>query len=420
MRLRLTRPVLFLVFLAALALLLVGRSRPRELLFPLQIEGEKGAAAAVRVGIDVLVAEEFAPLQGKRVGLIVNQTSRTTDGRRTLDLLAAAPEVTLAAVFSPEHGLEGQLSGAVADSVDAATGFRVYSLYGSTRRPTAEMLQGLDVLVFDIQDAGVRYYTYATTMAYAMEEAAKQGLEFVVLDRPNPLNGIAVEGPLLDADRLNFEGYFPLSLRHGMTMGELARLFNAEANIGARLRVVPMKGWRRGMWFDETGVGWVNPSPNLRSLTGNIFYPAVELLRAGEVSVGRGTEAPFELLGAPWIEGEQLAAYLGARSIPGVRFVAADFTPTEDVHPNRHCQGVRLLLTDRSTLDAGRLGVELLSALARLYPDHFRLERTIRLLGSRRTLERIQAGDDPVAIVAGWEEKLEEFRRLRANYLLYE
>jgi uncharacterized protein YbbC (DUF1343 family) len=421
MRLRLIQPVLFLVFLAALALLLVGRSRPRELLSQPQIEGGQGAATvAVRLGIDVLVAEEFARLRGKRVGLIANQTSRTTDDRRTLDLLASAPEVTLAAVFSPEHGLEGQLSGPVADSVDTGTGFRVYSLYGKTRRPTAEMLAGLDVLVFDIQDAGVRYYTYATTMAYAMEEAAQQGLEFVVLDRPNPLNGATVQGPRLDADRLNFEGYFPLPLRHGMTMGELAQLFNAEASIGVRLRIVPMENWRREMWFDETGVGWVNPSPNLRSLTGNIFYPAVELLRAGEVSVGRGTETPFELLGAPWIEGEQLAAYLEARDISGVRFVAAEFTPTEDVHPNRRCQGVRLVLTDRSALDAGRLGVELLSALARLYPNDFRLAKTIRLLGSQRTLERIHAGDGAMAIVAGWQEDLDAFCKLRALYLLYD
>ena len=421
MRMRLAQPVLFLVFLVAVALLLVGLSQPTGHFLPRTAEAEESVAAGdVRVGIDVLVGEGFAPLRGKRVGLIANQTSRTTDGRRTLDLLATAPEVSLAAVFSPEHGPEGQLSGTVGDSVDAGTGLRVYSLYGRTRRPTEEMLQGLDVLVFDIQDAGVRYYTYATTMAYAMEEAAKQGVEFVVLDRPNPFNGIAMDGPLLDADRVNFEGYFPLPLRHGMTMGELARLFNAERNIGVRLRVVAMKNWRRTLWFDETGVEWVNPSPNLQSLRGNIFYPAVELLRAGDVSVGRGTETPFEVLGAPWIEAEQLAAYLEARGIPGVRFVAAEFTPTEDVHPNQHCQGVRLVLTDRSALDAGRLGVELLSALARLYPEDFRLEKTIRLLGSQRTLERIQAGDDPVDIIAGWQEELEGFRRLRAKYLLYQ
>lgn len=374
----------------------------------------------VRLGIDVLMEQGFAPLQGKRVGLITNQTGRTTDGRRTLDLLSKAPQVTLAALFSPEHGLEGSRSGAVADAVDASTGVRVYSLYGQTRRPATEMLRDLDVLVFDIQGAGVRYYTYATTMGYAMEEAAKHNVEFVVLDRPNPLNGVAVQGPLLDGDRLGFEGYFPLPLRHGMTLGELARLFNDKKAIGARLTVIPMKGWKRGMWLDQTGVAWVDPSPNLRSLTANTFYPAVELLRAGGVSVGRGTPTPFELFGAPWIKRAELAEYLEARHIPGVRFEAVEFTPSEDVAAGHACQGVRLVLTARDALDVGRLGIELLSALWKLYPNEFQLENTIRLLGSRRTLDRIRAGDDPAEIVAGWKEDLEAFHTLRAAYLLYQ
>ncbi len=377
------------------------------------------AAVQMRVGIDVMAAQAFESLRGKRVGLITNQTGRASDGRRTLDLLAGAEGVTLAAVFAPEHGLETNLSGAVANSKDAPSGLRVYSLYGNTRRPTAEMLRDLEVLVFDLQDAGVRYYTYATTMAYAMEEAAKPGVEFVVLDRPNPLNGVAVQGPLLDRDRTSFEGYFPLPLRHGMTLGELARLFNSENGIGARLTVVPMENWRRAMWFDETGIEWVNPSPNLRSLTGNTFYPAVELLRAGGVSVGRGTETPFEVLGAPWIDAEQLAEYLNRRQIPGVRFEAIEFTPADDVHIGRFCRGVRLVLTEREALDVGRLGVELLSALWRLYPESFKLEKTIRLLGSQKTLDRIRAGDDPVEIVAGWEEEVKAFRELRQEYLLY-
>lgn len=378
------------------------------------------ATAPVRVGIDVLAQEDFALLRGKRVGLITNLTGRSGDGRRTIDLLAAAPGVTLAAVFSPEHGLAGQLSGSVGHTADPATGLRVWSLYGKTRRPTAEMLAGLDALVFDIQDAGVRYYTYGTTMAYAMEEAAKRDIEFVVLDRPNPLTGVKVEGPLLDPDRLNFEGYFPLPLRHGMTMGELARLFNAENRIGARLTVVPMQGWRRAMWLDETGLAWVNPSPNLRSLTGNVFYPAVELLRAAEVSVGRGTETPFELLGAPWMDGVELAGYLGTKHVPGVRFEPAEFTPTEDVHPKKLCRGVRLVLADRGALDVGRLGVELISALWRLYPKEFRLEKTVRLLGSKRTLEQLREGEEPEAIVRSWKEELEAFRERRAPYLLYD
>ena len=404
---------LTLGLLGALALL-AGSSRPRPSELP------PVAPPSVLVGIDVLEAEQFARLRGKRVGLITNQTGQTSDGRRTIDLLREAPEVTLAAVFSPEHGPEGQLSGHVGHSQDAPTGVKVWSLYGRTRRPTPEMLEGLDVLVFDIQDAGVRYYTYATTMVYAMEEAAKAGVAFVVLDRPNPLNGARVDGPLLDADRLNFEGYYPLPLRHGMTIGELARLYNAENRIGVALEVVPMKHWRREQWFDQTGLRWVTPSPALVGLSGNTLYPAVELLRAGDVSVGRGTEEPFEMLGAPWIDAEELARYLEERKIPGVTFNPAHFTPTSDVHADRRCLGVRLALTDREALDAGRLGVELLSALWKLYPSHFRLERTIRLLGSSRTMARIRAGDDPAKIVEGWREELEAFRKLRATYLLYD
>ncbi len=376
--------------------------------------------APVRTGIDVLAADGFALLAGKRVGLITNQTGRTRDGRRTVDLLAAAPEVKLVALFSPEHGVEGVRTGRVEDDADAATGLRVYSLYGQTRRPTEEMLDRLDALVFDIQDAGVRYYTYVTTMGYAMEEAARRGIEVVVLDRPNPLNGRAVEGPVLDADRLSFEGYFPLPLRHGMTLGELARLFNREKKIGARLTVVPMAGWRREQWFDQAGLEWVNPSPNLRSLAGNTFYPAVELLRAGGVSVGRGTGTPFELFGAPWIDADQLAQYLNRREIPGVRFEPLRYHPPADVHADQDCRGVRLVLTDRGALDVGRLGVELLAALHRFYPQDFKLAKTIRLLGSARTLARLEAGDDPKEIATEWDEALAEFRKLRALFLLYD
>jgi len=382
--------------------------------------GSQPSGARVRVGIDVLEEQSFAPLRGKRVGLITNQTGRTSAGLRTVDVLAKAKDVKLVALFSPEHGLEGEVSeGGVGDAVDSATGLRVQSLYGKTRRPTDEMLKGIDVLVFDIQDAGVRYFTYETTMAYAMEEAAKRGIEFVVLDRPNPLGGVAVNGPMLDADRLSFEGYFPLPLRHGMTMGELAQLFNSEKKIGAKLTVVPMRGWRREMWFDETGLEWVNPSPNLRSLAGNTLYPAVELLRAGGVSVGRGTATPFELFGAPWMDADMLAAYLESRHIPGVRFHAVRFTPTEHVQANEVCRGVRLEVTDRNALDAGRLGVELMSALWKLHPEKFQIQKCIRLLGSKKTLERLKAGDNPEEIVEEWQ-KLEAFHALRVRYLLYE
>jgi len=374
----------------------------------------------VLTGADVLAREGAARLRGKRVGLITNQTGRTADGRRTIDVLAQAEGVKLVALFSPEHGPEGTLTGTVADAADAATGLRIYSLYGKTRRPTADMLEGLDVLVFDIQDAGVRYYTYITTMAYAMEEAARLGIEFVVLDRPNPLGGEGVEGPMLDPDRVNFEGYFPLPLRYGMTLGELAQLFNQTNEIGARLTVVRLEEWRRAQWFDDTGLDWIPPSPNLKTLAGVKFYPAVELLRAGDVSVGRGTDAPFEQFGAPWMDGGKVAAYLEARAVPGVRFTVVEFTPATDVHAGKLCRGVRLELTDRDALPIGRLGMELISALGRLYPNDFRLDATIRLVGSKKTIERLQAGDDPVDIVAGWREELAAFRKLRERYLLYE
>lgn len=396
------------------------------LLLAALVAGEAGPASRagaepVLAGLDVLEAQSFAPLRGKRVGLITNQTGRTRDGRRTIDVLAGAPGVKLVALFSPEHGLGGAVSeGEVSEEVEPRTHLRVHSLFGQTRRPTEEMLKDLDVLVFDIQDAGVRYYTYDITMAYAMEEAAKRGIEFVVLDRPNPLTGSGVNGPMLDPDRLGFEGYFPLPLRHGMTLGELAQLYNAENHLGAKLTVVPMKNWRRRAWFDQTGLEWVNPSPNLRSLTGNTLYPAVELLRNAEVSVGRGTDTPFELFGAPWINALELATYLEGRRIPGVRFAPVEFTPSDDVHAGRLCRGVRLTVADRKALEVGRLGVELISALWKLYPKEFQVGKTLRLLGSKRTLERIRAGNDPKDIVKGWQAELEAFRKRRARYLLYE
>lgn len=381
----------------------------------------KARQETVLAGIDVLLADNFAPLAGKRIGLITNHTGRTRAGESTIDVLVRAPGVHLVALFAPEHGLRGTIENApVPSGRDARTGLPVYSLYGATRRPTDAVLAGLDVLVFDIQDAGVRFYTYITTMGYALEEAARHKVAFFVLDRPNPLGGLAVQGPLLDADRLSFEGYFPLPIRHGMTVGELARMFNRENRLDAELTVVPMRGWRRALWFDQTGWAWVRPSPNLRSLAGATPYPAVELLRAGGVSVGRGTPSPFELFGAPWIRSRELQNYLEARRIPGLRFEPMSFRPTADVHAGQLCHGLRLRVTDRNRLDIGRLGVELLSALWRLYPDDFRLEKTIRLLGSQKTLERIRVGDDPEAIVAGWQAELEAFKKMRGQYLLYD
>ena len=373
----------------------------------------------VKTGIDVLTAEQFAPLAGLRVGLITNHTGLDSAGRRTLDLLSNAPGLKLAALFSPEHGLHGIADTQVASGQEPITGLPIHSLYGSVTRPTDTMLDGLDALVFDIQDAGARFYTYITTMAYAMEAAAKKGLAFYVLDRPNPLSGSSVQGPLLDPDLHSFTGYFPLPIRHGMTVGELARLFNAENHIDVKLQVIPMHGYQRANWYDDTGLRWVAPSPNLRTLTQAVLYPGVAIVEGADVSVGRGTETPFELLGAPWMNSTQLAAYLNQRQIQGIRFTPADFTPTGDRYVHRLCHGVHIRLIDRTVLDAPALGVEIATALHRLYLKEFRLEDTLGMIGARWVLQAIKAGQDPRAIVQRWQRPLENFQMLRARYLLY-
>jgi uncharacterized protein YbbC (DUF1343 family) len=370
-------------------------------------------------GVDVLAAEGFAPLRGKRVAVITNHTGIDRSGRRTIDLLHQAPGVTLAAVFTPEHGLAGKADAKVANSRDTATGLPVYSLYGDSLRPKPETLKGLEAIVFDVQDAGVRFYTYMSTMAYAMEAAARRGIEFYVLDRPNPITAEAVAGPVLDPDLKGFTAYFPMPVRHGMTLGELARMFNDENGIGARLTVVPMRGYRRDMWFDETGRPWVNPSPNLRSLHQAILYPGVALSEASNVSVGRGTATPFELLGAPWVEGERLTDELRGRQIPGVRFAAARFTPEGGPYRGQACEGVRLSVVDRDRLDPVGMGVEILSALYRLYPVVFRIDSALTLLGSRAALQAVKDGLDPHEIAAAWQPGLDRFLLTRARYLLY-
>jgi len=370
-------------------------------------------------GIDVLEAEHFAPLAGKHVGLITNQTGIDRNGRSTIDLLAHAPGVKLVALFSPEHGIRGAVDERVPSSKDEATGLPVYSLYGETLRPTDEMLAGIDTLVFDLQDAGVRFYTYITTMGYAMEAAAAHHIAFYVLDRPDPLGGERVEGPMLDRDRVNFVGYFPMPVRMGMTLGEMAEMFNVENKIGCDLHVIRMQGWKRSYWFDETGLKWVNPSPNLRSLTQNILYPGLEILQAGGVSVGRGTSQPFEFLGAPWIDSEELAADLNQRTIPGVRFEVAQFTPESGLYKGQPCEGVRVILADRNDLRPLRMGIEIASALAKVYPEKFEVEKITELVGNAATIEQLSKGQAPQSIIASWEGGLKSFREMRAKYLLY-
>jgi uncharacterized protein YbbC (DUF1343 family)/CubicO group peptidase (beta-lactamase class C family) len=374
----------------------------------------------VLTGIDVLEKEYFAPLKGLRVGLITNETGVDSEGRRTIDLLNHAPGVHLKAIFSPEHGLWGKENSAVASTTDPATGLPVYSLYDKTRRPTPQMLQGMDALVFDIQAVGVRFYTYITTMAYAMEEAAKDHLAFYVLDRPDPIGGYIVEGPILDSDLKSFVGYFPLPVRYGMTMGELAEMFNGEEHLGANLHVIKMQGWERTDWYDETGLTWRNPSPNLRSLTETILYPGVGMVEGANVSVGRGTDTPFELLGAPWIDGKWLAVYLNSRGIQGVRFLPVDFTPKSSKFAGQVCHGVQIHLVDRQALNAPELGIELASALHQLFPRKFELDKTLPLIGSNWVLDEIRGNADPTRIEYMEQQLLTNFRKLRAKYLLYE
>jgi uncharacterized protein YbbC (DUF1343 family)/CubicO group peptidase (beta-lactamase class C family) len=375
----------------------------------------------VKTGLDVWEDQGFRALAGKRVGLITNQTGIDREGRRNIDRMVAAG-VRIAALFSPEHGIAGKEDReGIDDTVDAKTGIKVWSLYGEkNRRPTAEMLRGIDVLVFDIQDIGARFYTYVSTMAYAMEEAAKTGVPFYVLDRPNPLTGVHVEPPLLDRDKLSFIGYFPLPLRHGMTIGELAALFNAENHIGANLTVVRMEGWQRGDWFDATGLPWVNPSPNIRSLNAALLYPGVAMLEySTNYSVGRGTDAPFEMIGADFIHGAELAAYLNQRWIPGVRFYPVRFQAVAARLAGSEVEGVRFQITNRESLDAARLGLEIAGALIALYPGKISLDLNKNLIGNDDTLRALAAGVDSEVIRQRQQDAIQPFLVLREKYLLY-
>lgn len=371
-------------------------------------------------GIDVLKRDGFALLKGKRVGLITNHTGRDRDGNPTIDVLHKAPDVKLVALFSPEHGIRGALDQEkIGNSTDEKTGLPIFSLYGETRKPTAEMLKEIDVLVFDIQDIGARFYTYISTMGLALEEAAKNGKTFVVLDRVNPINGLSVEGPLADSDKLSFVAHHQIPVRHGMTVGELAQLFNKERNINANLHIVRVEDWRRSQWFDETGLTWINPSPNMRSLTQATLYPGVCLLEPTNVSVGRGTDTPFELIGAPWIDGRKLAEALNAANLPGVRFVPVRFTPKASVHKDAECGGVNIIITDRASFEPVLMGLEMAVQLKKLFGKDFAVDRFNRLLVSQKVYDAFRQGSDARALRQLWETELDGFRAIRQRYLLY-
>ncbi len=379
---------------------------------------EEGAGD-VRTGIDVLRDEGFERLRGHRVGLITNASGRARDGQSTIDLLMNAPSVHLTALFTPEHGLGADRHGVFECGGDVETGLQVLSLYGVSFEPSAESLAGIDTLVFDIQDVGTRFFTYASTMRRAMQAARDHDLGFVVLDRPDPIDGVDVAGPVLMAQSRSFVNYHPLAVRHGMTVGELAELVNADDHLGLALSVVPMRGWRRGLYADETGLPWINPSPNLRNVGEALLYPAVGLLEATNLSVGRGTDAPFERLGAPWVT-SALSAAVAADKLPGLVVSEDTFTPESDRYAHQACHGVRLTVTDRAQFEPVRTGLAIARDLRRLYPRPWEFAKLDRLLLHPEAMRAIDAGLPLDAIVATYSAELSAFVAKRAKYLLYD
>jgi len=374
----------------------------------------------VETGIDVLLRENFAPLEGRRVGLITNHTGVDRGGVSTARRLYETPKVALVALFSPEHGLHGKLDvPKIADSEDSETGLSVFSLYGETRKPTPAMLEGIDTLVFDIQDIGTRFYTYISTMGLALEAAAENGIRFVVLDRPNPINGVDVAGPVADPDKLSFTAWHRLPVRHGMTAGEMALMFRAERSLDLDLQVIELENWDRSGYFDATGLRWINPSPNMRSLTQALLYPGIGLLETTNLSVGRGTDKPFEVIGAPWLGGQALADVLNRMQLPGVVFVPVEFTPDSSKFAGERCSGVNIIITNRPAFDPLRTGLEIARTLRLMYADRWDVEAYARLLANELALKGVRSAEDFSVIEAGYRKGLDAFMKRREMYLIY-
>ena len=400
----------------------VGADGPKESTSPSEeSDTDKAGPGAVLSGIDVLRRDGFRQLKGRKVGLITNQTGVARDGTHALELLHESDAVDLVALFSPEHGLEGKLDVArIADSRHDGSGLPVFSLYGKIRRPRPEMLEGIDTLVFDIQDIGTRFYTYISTMGQAMQAAAGQGIRFVVLDRPNPINGVDVTGPMLDPGRESFVAFHRLPVRHGMTVGELAMLFEADLDLELDLQIIRVEGWRRSDFFDATGLPWINPSPNMRSLEEAILYPGIGLLEFTNLSVGRGTDTPFEIIGAPWLDGVRLAGELTALELPGVRFAPVEFTPDSSKFSGELCRGINVVIIERRTFQSIRTGLEIARRIRILHPDDWEVAAYDRLLGNKRILDAVIEKKTVAEMEAIYRPDLEEFRRTRAGFLLYE
>lgn len=377
--------------------------------------------SSVLTGLDVLQKDDFQLLKGVRVGLITNHTGCNREGVSAVQLFRDSSAVELTALFSPEHGFEGKLDiPTVDDSKDESTGLRIFSLYGKTRRPTADMLKDVDVLVFDIQDIGCRFYTYISTMGESMLAASEQGKRFVVLDRPNPINGISISGPMLDDGQESFVGFHSLPIRHGMTIGEIARMLNDELQLNLDLKIVECAGWDRKSFWDATGLTWINPSPNMRCLTQALLYPGVGLLETTNVSVGRGTDTPFEVVGAPWIHGRKLAATLNRMSLPGVAFVPIRFTPESSKFAGEACEGINLIVTNRNVFQSLKTGFALAASLRQLYPDDWETRAYLRLLGNQETFDSVVNGASCDALLKLSKKGLADFRKRRQNYLIYD
>lgn len=384
---------------------------------------EKEKKAKVAPGIEVLMNKK-GMLKGKKAGLITNPTGVDSRLNSSIDLLHQDPDIELTALFGPEHGVRGdaQAGDKVESYIDEKTGLPVYSLYGDTRKPTPEMLKNIDVLLFDIHDVGTRFYTYIYTMAYAMEAAKENDIPFIVLDRPNPQGGIKVEGPVLDPNYSSFVGRYPIPLIHGMTAGELAKLFNQEFNIGADLTVVKMKGWKRRMSFEDTGLPFVLPSPNMPTVDTSAVYPGTGLIEGTNISEGRGTTKPFELIGAPFIKSTDLAEKLNSLKLSGIRFRAASFTPTFSKHQNKLCHGVELYVTNRSAFQPVKTGISIIKTIHDLYPEDFQFlssNNFNRLIGNGWVKTMIEEGASVEEIVKKYEAEQKRFMDIRKKYLLY-
>ncbi|MEQ1828849.1 MAG: exo-beta-N-acetylmuramidase NamZ domain-containing protein, partial [Pirellula sp.] len=374
----------------------------------------------VLAGIDVLQRDGFSGLNGRRIGLITNHTGMDQSGVSTVKRFHECKTLDLVALFSPEHGFAGKLDQEkITDATDPETGKPVFSLYGENRKPTVKSLEGIDTLVFDIQDIGARFYTYISTMGGAMEVAAENKLRFVVLDRPNPINGIDIEGPMLDDGLQSFVAYHKLPIRHGMTVGEIAEMLRAEKGLGLDLRVIRCEGWSRGNYLDATGMTWVNPSPNMRNLNQALLYPGIGMLEYTNLSVGRGTDTPFEHIGAPWLNATLVTREINSMQIPGVRCIAEQFTPTSSKFQNQNCSGIHFLITDRNKFQSVRLGLAVATALKKTHPKEWESKQLIKLLGSAKLLEAIDRQDSFEILVGLAREGMPEFVERRAKFLMY-